>query len=164
MKKSGKSIVYWDSGVWISVIGKKKTEKIFDRYVYAMERVKRGDVRLVLSQIVRLELYQTNLSQENREHFSKILQLPNVEPLSVNMRIIEIASDLQREAGTAVLGKRLKSVDAIHLATAIYAQAGELYAGDGDLLKLNGVIKSRTVPKISYPPINPQGKLELKSE
>lgn len=161
MNKDKLPIKYWDSCVWIALIGEEKTNEIYDGCLYAEEQVRKEKVRLVLSQIVRLEVFKTNLNGENRKRFDQLIRRSNVEILSVNNRIVDIASDLQKEANSALRGKTLRAMDAIHLATAIYAEADELYVRDGDLLTLNGKIVSRKTPAILPPPPDLQQKLKL---
>lgn len=154
MNKSGRPLLYWDSNIWIAIIGEEKTNPIYEGAMYAMDRVARGEADLVLSEMVRLEMFKTNLNSTNEETFSKVLMHPNVEKVSVNLKIVNIASDIQREANQALKGKLLKTVDAVHLATAIYAKADELYVADGHLLTLNGLLKMYSTPKITHPPLN----------
>ena len=161
MSKSGKPIIYWDTNVWIAIIGEETTNPIYEGSMYAMERVAKSEVELVLSEFVRLELVKTNLNPKSEENFSNVLKRSNVEKLSISSKIVNIASDLQKEAARAIKGKVLKTVDAVHLATAIYSKADELYVADGDLLTLDGKLKMYNAPKISCPPLKPQMDLPL---
>lgn len=161
--KNGKLVTYWDACIHITILEKdKKDLDLYNGSIYAKECVEKKEHFLVLSQMIKLEITQTTISEKANKVFVEVLKRSNVMQISMGNRVTNLSGDLIRFCNG--IGRKLKSPDSIHLATALIYEVDEFYTNDTGLLGLNGLL---TIPKynalrISRPPLPKQMKLELK--
>ena len=89
-----KPVVYWDTSVWIVIFADEKQNSIYEGAMYANEKMNKGEVTLVVSQLVRLEMFKTLRGDKARNLFVDILKRSNVAVHSVSNPIVDIAFDL----------------------------------------------------------------------
>jgi predicted nucleic acid-binding protein len=88
-----------------------------------------GQVILVTSTLIRPEIFMGRLSTQQKQNFSDLLRRKNVQEVAPHIRIADRASAIREKHN--VLGNRIKTPDAIHLATAIIYEVDEMHTMDG---------------------------------
>jgi predicted nucleic acid-binding protein len=146
--KAGKRTFYWDTNVFVAWL---KGETIWPRSVIVgMDDVAREvhENRAILftSTLTSAEIYQGSLSKTQRDKLAALMQRSNVSHIAPDTRITERAGAIREFYN--VRGDKLKTPDAIHVATAIIYKADEMQTLDGfdiknpkkttKLLALNG--------------------------
>jgi hypothetical protein len=145
--KTGKRIFYWDANVFIAWL---KGETCWPRSVIiGMEDVARevnaNKAILFTSTMTNTEIFQGTLTKTQKARLADLLQRTNVQQIAPDARVTDRASAIREFYN--VRGDKIKTPDAIHLATAILYKADELQTMDGldpksmkktKLLALNG--------------------------
>ena len=159
--KDGKKVVYWDSNIFLTVITKdKRDSELFLGAQETLTQLSKKDCFLVTSQITRIEVLQSKITENAEKIFDGVLKRSNVTVVDVGRRITDLSREIRD--GKYHSGKVLSTPDSIHLATAIQYECDELHTNDGDdLLSLNGKINHPSAPKICRPPNPDQGNLLL---
>jgi predicted nucleic acid-binding protein len=139
----GKTRYYWDSCVFISLltgIGRTDSEKA------NLQKVEKlcddGQIVVFTAAITLVEVLACKMTADQEDTFKALLRRTNVYPVSVTMRIAEIAREIRNHY--RMQGDEIAVADSIHLATAIHYKATALHTFDGcgkrsrktDLLKL----------------------------
>ena len=141
-------IVYWDSCIFIAWLkNERRPVGEIDGIAECVEQIETGEVKLITSVITRTEVYETDLSPEVREQYSRFLGRRNVNLIDQDLRISELAREIReyytRQGRQDGLGG-LTTPDAVHLATAIHYRADSFYTfddgqkGGRSLLSLSG--------------------------
>lgn len=131
---------YWDTCIFISWI---KDEKAPTRQVGEMEglaeivdQIDRGQATLVTSAITLTEVLDSSLTPEQQRQFELAMKRPSTVVMNVDARVGQLASQIRdhyRQRGMSV-----KTPDAIHAASAVFARVDALHTFDPDLLRFNG--------------------------
>jgi predicted nucleic acid-binding protein len=140
--KSGKPVIYWDTCVfiaWLKDEQNKWPSAIWQGIQDVADLVQTGQAILVTSTLIRTEVFLGTLTSEQKLKFQGILRRKNVQEVAPHMRITDRASSIRET-------HRIKTPDAIHLATAILYDVDEMQTMDGwhedgkrdGLLALNG--------------------------
>lgn len=145
--KAGKRIFYWDANVFIAWL---KGETCWPRSVIiGMEDVARevhaNRAIMFTSTLTSTEIFQGALTKPQKQKLADLLQRTNVNQIAPDTRVADRASAIREFYNTR--GDKIKTPDAIHLATAIIYKSDELQTMDGldpkslkktKLLALNG--------------------------
>lgn len=161
--KAGKRIFYWDANVFIAWL---KGETCWPRsVVIGMEDVAReihlNRAILFTSTLTSTEIFQGALTKTQKQKLTDLLQRTNVNQIAPDTRVADKASAIREFYNTR--GDKIKTPDAIHLATAIIYQADELQTMDGlgtkslkktKLLALNGNVAGHRLSIVNPYPLN----------
>ena len=120
-------VVYLDSCVYLEAIT-MQTPARGDIAQSLIEAVELGDIKVVASEIVRVEV--RGKDPEANRLTGEILKHAGFEWVPVSRPVAELA----RQLGTQF--SKLQAADAVHIATAKLRGAGQLMTWDQDLLKL----------------------------
>lgn len=128
----------WDSCCFIEWIkgGQGCSQEAWQAMEEIVSGIYAGKVILVTSAITHVELYQGRMDQEGKRRFNSIFDHPNLQVVSVDRKIAERARII-RESCEAK-GRKIKTPDAIQLATGIIYRIAEFHTFDGKLQKLSG--------------------------
>jgi hypothetical protein len=123
---------------------------------------------LVTSAISRSEIFEADLTNEQKERYRRLFQRHNHVEYSADSRVNDKASKLRHGSRTKPGGPVLTVPDSIHLATAIILEADEFHTFDGAGKRARGVPLlplSRTSLveglKICVPSIPPEAQTKL---
>ena len=147
MKAGKRRIFYWDANVFIAWL---KGETCWPSSVITgmndvAREVTENRAILFTSTLTNTEILQGSLAKEQRARLAALMQRTNVQQISADARITDRASAIREHYNTR--GDKIKTPDAIHLATAIIYKADEMQTMDGlstrnnkktNLLALNG--------------------------
>src|SRR5260370_30976331 len=161
--KTGKRTFYWDANVFIAWL---KGETCWPQSVITgMEDVARevhaNRATLFTSTLTSTEIFQGGLSKTQKERLAALLQRTNVQQIAPDTRVADRASIIREFYNKN--GDKIKTPDAIHLATAIIYKADELQTMDGldtkngkktKLLALNGDVAGYRLSVVNPYPLN----------
>ena len=125
--KSGRLVIYWDTCVFITWLTEEQSKwpaSIWQGIQDVADLVEIGQVILVTSTLIRTEVFLGRLSLGQKHKFAGLLQRKNVEEVAPHMRITDRASTIRER-------HKIKTPDAIHLATAILYEVDEMHTMDG---------------------------------
>ncbi len=125
--KSGKPVIYWDTCVFIAWLKDEKDKwppAIWQGIEDVANLVQIGQAILVTSTLIRTEVFLGTLTPEQKLKFQGLLRRKNVQEIAPHMRITDRASTIREK-------HRIKTPDAIHLATAILYDVDEMQTMDG---------------------------------
>jgi predicted nucleic acid-binding protein len=125
--KSGRSVIYWDTCVFITWLTAEKSKwpaSIWQGIQDVADLVEIGQAILVTSTLIRTEVFLGKLTLEQKQKFADILRRKNVQEVAPHMRIADRASTIRER-------HKIKTPDAIHLATAILFEVDEMHTMDG---------------------------------
>jgi predicted nucleic acid-binding protein len=132
--------IYWDSCVFISYISGEKRNKFEVAGIDDVVRdVDLNKAILVTSVVARVEVLRD--LGDKRDKFINVLLNPSIQEIDVNKVIGQMAGDIRYQFQQIGMS-RLMTPDAIHLATALWAEVDEFHTFDGSgkqpgLLSLN---------------------------
>jgi len=155
-------LIYWDSSIFIAWLkNEKRPNSEMDGVHECVKDTEVGKIKLITSVITRTEVFETNLSEDVKKSYEKLLNRRNVLLLDQDLRV----SNLSREIREYYNRQRdqdglpgITTPDAIHLATAIHYGAHAFYTFDNgkksgrSLLSLNGNVAGHPLT-ICKPPI-----------
>lgn len=101
-----------------------------------VNEVENNEAILFTSAIMRTEIYESRLSQEQKNKFAMLMRRSNVREINADPRITVRASQIREYHDNEKENRKIKTPDAIHLATAIIYGADEFQTMDG--LQKNG--------------------------
>ncbi|MDO9096914.1 MAG: PIN domain-containing protein [Candidatus Methanoperedens sp.] len=138
-----KEIIYWDSCVFIAWLS---NEVRTPAEMSGMEEVARlfdgNKIVLVTSVLSRVETLYGLMTKEAENKYIEVLSRPNLDEIEVHRDIAQLAHEIRSHYKSK--GKKTPTtVDAIHIATAIWAKVDELHTFDGcgkqpGMITLNG--------------------------
>ena len=120
-------MIYWDTCVFIAWLKDEKDKwppTIWQGIVDVANLVQSEQAILVTSTLIRTEIFLGTLTPEQKHKFARILQRKNVLEVAPHMRITDRASTIREK-------HKIKTPDAIHLATAILYNVDEMQTMDG---------------------------------
>jgi predicted nucleic acid-binding protein len=127
----------WESGIFIAILtGEQRPPEELSGLREVMELVERNVATVVVSASATGEVLNRNDDPTVRERFNALFKTPSFFRADTNQAIWERAAAI-REAGVQD-GRRIKTPDAVHIATAIEYRVDALHTFDGKLLKLSG--------------------------
>lgn len=94
---------------------------------------------LVTSVISRSEIFEADLTDEQKEVYRRLFQRPNHVEYGADSRISDKASRLRHDSRTKPGGPVLTVPDSIHLATAMILEVDEFHTFDGAGRRTRGV-------------------------
>ncbi len=145
---------YWDTNVILSYIkGKGKGENRTDEELRDIDGVVK-DIEdkkaiIVTSALTLTEVFTGELNDEQKERYNSVFKRPSTVQIDVHNNISLKASEIREHYNKQK--KKIKSPDAIHLATAILTGVDALHTFDkDDLIPLNGNVMGHNL-KICKP-------------
>jgi predicted nucleic acid-binding protein len=161
--KAGRRVFYWDANVFIAWL---KGETCWPTgVIIGMDDVARevhaNKAILFTSTLTSTEIFQGSLTKAEKEKLSLLLQRSNVNQIAPDPRVADRASAIREFYNS--LGNKIKTPDAIHLATAIIYKADEMQTMDGlelkstkktKLLTLNGDVAGYKLSIVNPYPLN----------
>jgi len=149
-------IYAWDATVILAWLEEDKNAPLggIDSVV---QEVDDGTATLVVSVVAHTEVLKARHTQQQMKIFHEFLERSNVVVGNVDLRVSEKAEEI-RSKGMAD-GRKIKTPDAQHLATAIIFGADEFHTLDEKLIKLSGtpIVDNLTICK----PISRSGQAML---
>lgn len=136
------SLLYWDSCPFIALIGSNKERRDMCRLI--MKEAEKGDLRIVTSALTFAEVIRPEpeggpiLDTEQELQVLRFLDNEYIVVRWVDRQIGNMARQVARQTG-------LKPPDAIHIATALRAEANVLHTYDRKILSQN--------EKVGFPPL-----------
>ena len=131
MKTGKRRIFYWDANVFIAWL---KAETCWPASVTTgmndvAREVTENRAILFTSALTSTEILQGTLTAEQKAKLASLMQRTNVQQVAADTRISDRASAIREYYNTR--GDKIKTPDAIHLATAILYRADEMQTMDG---------------------------------
>lgn len=131
--------VCWDACVFISLlnggVGRSPDEISGMREV--IDLADRRGATIITSSLVESEVLEIVPESEVRARLEALFQRPNIVQVAASTEVMRRAGALRTAAAAAK--RKLKTPDAIFIATALLNSADALHSFDRDLLKLNGL-------------------------
>lgn len=126
-------VIYWDTCVFISYIigGIDRTPAEMSGIDNIVNEVEANRIILVTSVMTRVETLYDLYDKEKRNKFLNIFKRPNIQEIEVHHPIANLANSIRSQFKQLGI-TRLKSPDAIHLATAMWANVDEFQTFDGN--------------------------------
>jgi hypothetical protein len=157
--RSGKTYIFWDTCVFIAWLNDEKQKwspEVLRGIKDVADQVHANEVHLVVSTLMRTEIFIGQLDLETKQKFSGFLQRSNVHEIAPDMRITDRASSIREYYNRR--SEKIKAPDAIMLATSILYRVDEMQTMDGletnkrytKLLALNGDVAG--YPLVIVPP------------
>jgi len=137
------NIIYWDTCVFISYItGQNRTPLEISAMDYIVSEIEANKAILVTSVVTIVETLYDLYEEAHRTKFTDLFDRPNVRKIEVTYPIAYKANEIRSNFKNIGI-TRLRTADAIHLATAIWARVPEFHTFDGSgdqpgLLGFNG--------------------------
>ena len=130
-------LYYWDTCLFLSWLkDEQRKSGELDGVREIIERSKRRDCRIMTSTITTVEVLQSKIPVGVDTMFVSLMK--RVLRVSVDIKVAQLAHDI-RDHYAKNGGRKLKTPDALHLATAILNRADEFHTFDGDdLIPLSG--------------------------
>ncbi|MBT6228234.1 MAG: PIN domain-containing protein, partial [Candidatus Scalindua sp.] len=136
-------IIYWDTCVWISLLGNSKCQAFEQAGIDDVIRmVDDNEVTLITSVITRVEILKGKLTDDIADKYLDTLENnPNIEEIEVHRYIAQKAHEIRSYYRKQ--GSNISTPDVLHIATAITGMADEMHTFDGGgkkrgLLDYNG--------------------------
>lgn len=129
----GGKTFYWDTNIFIAWLINEKREADEIAGIEAhVEAIDQGKAHLVTSVITLTEVLEVGVTREKRDYFKRLFQRERCHLVDVNSEIAELAHDIRVSAQQT--GRKIKTPDAIHMATAIFFGCPTFYTFDAALL------------------------------
>lgn len=129
--------IYLDSMVYIHWLSGHDEPEIVSGIDGLVTACDEGNITIVASTIVQIEVLEFFLDEKDKEQFRGFLNRDNVGVVSVDRGIAEMAHEI-RSYYAATSGPTVSTPDAIHLATAIAYNCEHFYTLDGTGKKKSG--------------------------
>jgi predicted nucleic acid-binding protein len=143
---------YWCSWAFISWLNGRASADDMEGLAEIVKQVEKGDAILITSAVMKTEVLEGKMTEDERERFKKLLQRRDVVLVDLTSRVIDLATKIRE------WNSKISTPDAYHLATAILYEAEEFHTNDGggkrkragDLIPLSGNVMSHNL-KICKP-------------
>lgn len=127
-------LLYFDTCVLLAyLIDEKRQGDEMDGVYEQIRRVDAMEAQMVISTIGRIEILDVTLDQSQQDKFRLLMAKPNVHVHSVTVAISDMAHEIRARTYAMMPQDRFPSVDvpdAIHLATAVWAQCDKFLTFD----------------------------------
>jgi predicted nucleic acid-binding protein len=159
--RQGKPVFYWDSCVFLTLITNDRRD---NDLIEGIENVvgildkKRG--YLVTSVMTETEVLESKMSPSAESIFQSVLKRSNVRKVNVDSKISALVRQII-DYYSKHEGRKLKPIDATHLATAIIYEVDELHTNDVQLLNIRSPICGKFPLRICRPPLPLQTNLQF---
>lgn len=154
-------LYYWDTCMflaWIKDEDRKSGE--MDGVREIIERSKRRDCRIMTSVITTVEVLQATIPAGVDTLFTGLVR--RISRVGVDTKVAQLAHDIRNHYQKS--GKKLKTPDALHLATAILHRADQFHTFDeDDLIPLSGNVAGNKLVICKPEARNPQLDLRPKN-
>ena len=171
--KTGRRKFYWDNTCWLAWLNGEGTETWPASVVQGIQdvviEVEANRAILFASAIIRGEIFQGQLTQEQRDKFARLMRRHNVTEVNADAKIMNEASRIREYHANQPQKRRVSTPDATHLATALIYEADEFHTMDGlkkggqnkrKLLALSGDVGGRKLDVVwPYPLHEPPEEL-----
>jgi predicted nucleic acid-binding protein len=146
---TGKPRIYWEPSVFISWLkgGVDRTPEEMQGIEVVARQMAVGQLQLITSVISEIEILESKFTEEQRKKIESVLRNPN------NCVQVNVDPFIARLARTYREQFKLKTPDAIHLATAVITGCKEFHSFDPHHLKLKGQ-EAFSAVNIQKPPLN----------
>ncbi len=135
-----KGLIYWDSSVLISYIRGDEEENRNRDMNSVVEIIEKGFYKLVVSTLLYVEILESKMPGDSIKRFEKFMQnREKIEVVAVDIRVAKKAQVIRNST-------KIKTPDAIHLATAIVSGAKLFHTFDKELLQLSGKGVVESIP------------------
>lgn len=126
--------IAWDSSCFIAWLERKQTEDpaVLSALAETMRGMVRGQVRIVASNLILLEVRAGSV-EETRAFHRQLRACPYFEAFTDSVAVHTVASDLADRVQES--GRKAKSLDLLHVATAIAARAEEFWTTDAKMIR-----------------------------
>lgn len=128
--------LYWDSGCFIALFNKQPTtpQAQLDALQATFEEMLAGRLRIITSDIYRVEVFGTDKGQAAKvaEQFEAC---PYFEIVPLRTLATTMAGEMRQRCLAAKPVRKLKTPDAMHVASGTIARAEEIWTTDHDLVK-----------------------------
>jgi len=138
-----KPLVYWDSCIFIAWLkDEERNAGEMEGVRGIVERIESSDIRLVTSVLTHTEILRSKYPEKHYDILDQFFMKKCVRRAQVDIQIAKLASKIRDyyNANSDDEAGRIKTPDAIHLATAIHYECAELHTFDDPILELNGDI------------------------
>jgi len=136
---------YWDTCLFIAWLSDEiRPSGDMDGVREIIEMTKRRDVAVVTSALTLAEVLPSKFPAGVFNLFDDLLKRTTFRIISMDRKIARLAGDLRVHYEKEE--RRLKTPDAIHLATAILNGVSEFHTFDAQLLSLNGNLAGHRMP------------------
>ncbi len=152
---------YWDTCLFISWLAdEKRPAGDMDGAREIIEQIKRRDGSIITSALTIAEVLSSKFPAGVFNLFEDLLKRTNITIVSVDRKIAKLAGDLRVHHEKE--RRKLKTPDAIHLATAIINGVSEFHTFDDGLMPLNGNVGGHKLiickPSFNQPSLDLAGK------
>lgn len=138
-----KPIIGWDTSTLLKWLEprKEKTGDIVLSHdeILAINNIilqaERNELTIILSVVWQIEILLSKRTFEETERLQLALKSPSFQTLSVDTKIAKIAHDIRDMADQE--GRKIKTADAIHMATAIHHDVAQFHTFDEKLIGLS---------------------------
>jgi len=137
MAKTNKPIYCWDTGVLLAWLLQEKIYPLAD-IALVVDAIDKESANLLIPAPVFSEVFEMSLTRAQKDQFQGFIDRSNIFPADLTMPIARRASQIREAGHNEHPQRKLKTVDAQIIATALSYNADVLHAFDSDLLKLNG--------------------------
>ena len=129
-------LYYWDTCLFISWLKDEvRASGEMDGVREIIDRFKRRDCRIMTSVITSVEVLQSKIPAGVDTQFNGLMK--RISRVGVDTKVAQMAHDIRDYYQKS--GKKLKTPDALHLATAILHRADQFHTFDkDDLIPLSG--------------------------
>jgi predicted nucleic acid-binding protein len=128
--------LYWDSGCFIALFNKEPTtpQVQLDALQATFEEMLAGRIRIITSDIYRVEVFGADKGQAAKvaEQFEAC---PYFEIVPLRTLATTMAGEMRKRCHAAKPVRKLKTPDALHIASGTIARAEEIWTTDHDLVK-----------------------------
>jgi predicted nucleic acid-binding protein len=128
--------LYWDSGCFIGLFNKQPTtpQPQLDALQATFQEMLGGRIRIITSDMYRVEVFGTDKGQAAKvaEQFEAC---PYFEIVPLRTLSYSMAGEMRQRCLAAKPARKLKTPDALHIASGTIARADEIWTTDHDLLK-----------------------------
>jgi predicted nucleic acid-binding protein len=125
----------WDTSVFLAWLTEQADAPLADIEAVA-EEIDKNVAALITSTTTYSEVLEVKHSKDKMDQFRDFLKRSNIVTQDVTVTIAEKAQEIRGKA--LAEGRKIKTPDAQHLATAILCKADVLHSLDPDMLNLDG--------------------------